>query len=52
MQQILCLLFDNGDRNSFKSLLLDLLFLMVLKVTVQNIFIFLFQQRMAVYFGI
>lgn len=46
------MLFDNGDRNCFKSFLLDLLFLMVLKVTVQNIFIFLFQQRMAVYFGI
>lgn len=41
-----------ADANNLKSLLLDLLFLMALKVTAQNIFIFLFQQRMAIYFGI
>lgn len=38
--------------NWLKWLLLDLLFLMALEVTAQNIFIFLFQQRMAIYFGI
>ena len=38
--------------NWLKRLLLDLLFLMALEVTAQNIFIFLFQQRMAIYFGI
>lgn len=41
-----------ADVNSLKSLLLELLFLMVLEVTAQNIFIFLFHQRMAIYFGI
>lgn len=38
--------------NWLKWLLLDLLFLMALEVTAQNIFIFSFQQRMAIYFGI
>ena len=38
--------------NWLKWLLLDLLFLRALEVTAQNIFIFLFQQRMAIYFGI
>lgn len=41
-----------ADVNSLKSLLLELLFLMALEVTAQNIFIFLFHQRMAIYFGI
>lgn len=39
--------------NSLESLLLDLLFLMALKVSAQDIFIFfIFPQKMAIYFGI
>lgn len=41
-----------ADVNRLKSLLLNLLFLMALEVTARKIFIFLFQQRMAIYFGI
>lgn len=40
-----------ADINSLKSLL-GLLFLMAWEITAQNIFIFLFQQQMAIYFGI
>lgn len=47
----MCLLVDNGYVNSLNSLLLDLFFLSGIR-TAQNLFIFSFQQRMVIYFGI
>lgn len=48
----MCLLVDNGYVNSLNSLLLDLFFFFNGIRTAQNLFIFSFQQRMVIYFGI